>query len=185
MPHPTHKSTAHRAKPDDETRPPSAMPRLAALAALALFATVAGCFEVQYSCRITCSGDQKCPSGMVCLMENGASAGLCATAETTSCSLSPGDDAGAGGLDGGSDGPNGTDGSSDADESLPPQMHLPPRKLSSAARGGSGEPGPAALAVEPPSRRFAGGLLATTSPAWKRRPPSLPHRPPAGRCERC
>src|SRR3954447_15863637 len=104
MTDPTHKSTAGRAKPDDETRPPSAMPRLAALAALALIATIAGCFEVQYSCRITCSGEQKCPSGTVCLMENGASAGLCATAETTSCSLSPGNDAGSGELEGGIDG---------------------------------------------------------------------------------
>jgi hypothetical protein len=120
MRRPPNKKMPSSAKPDGETRPPSAMPRLAALAALALLWTTTGCFQVQYSCRITCSDSdgQKCPSGLVCLMENGAAAGLCATAETASCSPSPGEDAGSGGLEGGSDG---TDGSSDAGESLPPQ----------------------------------------------------------------
>jgi hypothetical protein len=83
-----------RAKRRVEIRPHYGMPRFAALAALAVIWATAGCFNPRYvDCRITCSDLEKCPSGLMCVLDPEKDYGRCAEPGTTVCP-SPNHDAG-------------------------------------------------------------------------------------------
>ena len=161
------------------------MPVSAALAGLAVIWAISGCFNVRLRpLPHHMRDDDDCPGGLTCVMEQrDRSDGLCAPPGTTTCPLRASRTpapmptrwmraattaptrwmAVSDGADGADAGPRSPGGA------------LPQRKLLHPPTGGPREPGPPALAVEPPGRRFAGPRLARpVRPGQRRARRSIP-----------